>query len=134
VADHDVAEPGAVGGGHRGVLGVVVEHLDEGGVDVWPGGSGDLSHPLAAVGGPDPQGAVDPERLRAQGAPVHEHVLAGVCSEALAEQHHPRPPVGGTIAEPFQDVQHQQTVLLAGRTNPAQGQGVRASGPLSRPT
>ena len=89
VADQDVAKPRAVLGGHRGVLGVVVEHPDEGGVDVGSGGSGDLAHPLAAVRRADPQGAVDPECLRAQGAPVHEHVLAGVRPEALAEQHHP---------------------------------------------
>jgi hypothetical protein len=34
VADEDVAESGAVRGGYRGVLGVVLEHPHEGGVDV----------------------------------------------------------------------------------------------------
>jgi len=130
MADQDVAEPSAVLGGHGGVLGMVVEHPDEGGVDVGSRGPGDLSHPFAAVGRSDPQSTVDPECLRAQGAPVHEHVLAGVRPEALAEQHHPGAAVGGPVAETLEDVQHEQAVLLAGRTDPAQGQGGRALGVL----
>ena len=130
MADQDVAKARAVLGGHRGVLGVVVEHPDEGGVDVGSGGSGDLAHPLAAVRRADPQGAIDPECLRPQGAPVHEHVLAGVRPKALAEQHHPGAAVGGPVAEAFEDVQHEQAVLLAGCADPAQGQRGRALGVL----
>jgi len=130
MADQDVAEPSAVLGGHGGVLGMVVEHPDEGGVDVGSGGSGDLAHPLAAVRRTDPQGAIDSECLRAQGAPVHEHVLAGVRPEALTEQHHPGATVGGPVAETFEDVQHEQPILLPCRTDPAQGQWGRALGIL----
>ena len=70
-------------------LGEVVDHGDAVPVDVEPVRAGDLVHPPAAVRRADPQRAVDAQRLRAQGAPVQEDVLAGVRPEALTEDHDP---------------------------------------------
>ena len=90
----------------------VVDHDDRVPVDVQPVLAGDLLHPLAAVRRPDPQGAVDAEGVQAEGAPVEEHVLAGVRAEALAEEHHPRPG-SGALPHALEHAQPEQPVLLA---------------------
>ena len=91
VADQDVAGARPALRGQLPELGEVVDHGDQvRGRRPAAVAAGDLVHPPAAVRGADPQCPVDAQRLRTQGAPVQEDVLAGVRAEALAEQHDPR--------------------------------------------
>jgi hypothetical protein len=120
VVDHDVAQLRAPFRGQRRVLAEVVEDPDECRIDVRSRVAGHLAHPFAAVRSADPQGTVDPEGLRAEGAPVHQDVLAGVRSEALTEQHDPRPRPGRPAPQALDHAQQQQPVLFPGRADPGQ--------------
>ena len=122
VAEHDVRRERAPLLRDGEELVDVVDHGDAVPVDVEAVRAGDLVHPLAAVRRADPQGPVDAQRLQTQGAPVQEDVLAGVRTEALAEEDDPRAAALAVRLQPLEDAQPQQPVLLAGLPHPPERQ------------
>src|SRR4029453_3765867 len=90
-----------------------VEPTDQRAVYIPADVSQHLLLPLAEVGRPAPQPAIDAEHAKANRAFVDEHVLAGLGTETLTKEHEARSPLRCHAIQPLGDGKPQLAVLEA---------------------